>query len=163
MTLALEVSQILVKVVPVRGEPQDMSFFLRPVGGRFETLGERLNDPGATFVPVAIDGETEFLRLRSIAHIEIGLRLPEISALEELGASRNHVSVRLLSGQRFDGALIYLLPPESSRVSDYLNSETNSFVLLDLGETCLYIHRDAIERIRPQAKAPSDSSDSDRP
>lgn len=145
----IEVTKLRVKVAPIHSEPVTVDFFLRPVGARSETLGERLNEPGVAFVPVSVRGHAELLQLADIAYAETSDRLPELAELEALGARRRTVLIRLVSGEMLSGELIYVAPPERSRILDLLNADGARFLLMVEGARTRYVQRAAIARVRP--------------
>lgn len=150
----IEVTTIRAKVAPIHSEPITVDFFLRPVGARGETLSERLNEPGISFVPVVVRGHAELLQLADIAYAETPDPQPEVAELEALGAWRRSVLIRLVSGEMVQGELIYVAPPERSRISDLLNADGARFLLMVEGARTRYVQRAAIARVRPPEDEP---------
>lgn len=147
MTFTPETTSLTVKLVPTVGQPLRATFFLRRSGSH-ETLGDRLNDADTEFLPAEIDGKTEMVRLSWIAYIEIVTAAPEVQHLEELGAQRQKVALRLATGNVLIGEVLTILPPERSRISDLLNVKDWRFLLLDAGDRVCFVHRDAIATVR---------------
>lgn len=152
MDYSVEVSRRPARIVDRSGSAVDAVFFLHgsavhPEG--HETLAERLNDSGVRFLPCEIeDGIVELVRLDWIAYVEIAGLPHELPDLDEMGAYRAPVGLDLVSGESFDGELVYLAPPSAARVSDLLNRDDPRFLtLLRRGRT-LYVNRDAIFRVR---------------
>ena len=151
MSSRLKVAGVTAKVVKIRGDTVEVVFFLRPTGAQgrsTETLGDRLAEPGARFIPVEIDERINFLNVATIAYVEHFGELSEMAKFAELGAWREPVEITLVSGEELTGDLVYLLPPERRRVSDLLNEE-GRFVLLVEDALVRYVNRDAIARVRP--------------
>ncbi len=136
-------------MVPTAGSPLSASLFLRPVGSRVEHLGDRLNEPGAFFVPAEINDHSELLRLSWVAYLEHKSVLPEVKELEEMAATREPALVTLFDGSILEGDLLYVLPPERSRISDLLNNPSHRFLLMVDGETTRYVNCASIARLRP--------------
>lgn len=145
----VEVEQVDARIVPVQGEVLEGSFFLRPSGSRSETLGARLNEPGVAFVPVQIRERSELLQLSWVAYLEIRTELREVAELEDLGAWRQQVLIRLASGTVLEGDLLYMLPPERRRISDLLNSDSTRFLLLVGDKLTRYVNLSAVARVQP--------------
>jgi hypothetical protein len=151
MSSRLETIGVTALVVPVHGDAVEAVFFLRSRGAQgrtTETLGDRLDESGARFVPVEIGGDIHFLNLSSIAYVETFGELNEMARLADMGAWRKPVEVTLVTGKRLHGDFVYLLPPERRRVSDLLNHQSRFLLLVD-DSHCRYINRDAVERVRP--------------
>lgn len=151
MSLALEVREIHLRIVDMRGEVSSGAIFLHTIGElgvRPEPLVERLNDTAARFVPIRRDGGVELLHLAWVAYVAALGRAPEVAAREAIGAQHASVELELASGEQLTGELVYLRPAGSSRVSDLLNGAGERFLMLVTQEETLFVNRDAIVRAR---------------
>lgn len=151
MSYAIEVGRIEATVVDRNGSASPVTFFLHTVSPHqftTETLADRLNDPATEFLPCEIDGQTELLRLSSMAYVEIPGAAPELRRLEEIGAARTPVRLVLDGGFNLEGELVYEAPATTNRVSDLLNERASRFLLLDCGDRTLFVRRDAVSRVR---------------
>lgn len=139
-----------IRLVLLWGEALAGAVFLRqtssPLHGP-ETLGDRLNEPESAFLPIAVGGRVEVVRLGAVAYVEHRAELPEIDRLRELGAAAEPVAIELMTGETLEGKLLALAPPERSRLSDILN-RGETFVPLAAPGRTLYVNRDAIARAR---------------
>lgn len=152
-TYKQSVAGISAEVVMWNGGSLSASFYLRLAsaqGTGRETLGERLNDPAARFVPCKIDDRVELLSLRWISFIRIAAgHLPEVVRREEVGAVRQPARVTVESGYVLDGEFLYVLPTARARLSDLLNVSSERFLLFLAPAAAFYINRDAVVRIVP--------------
>ncbi len=148
MQLTHEVAPLRAKVAVRNGDRQHVVFFLRPMGVERETLDDRLNDLSTSFLPAEVDGKMEMLHLSWIHYVELDAELPEIARLDQLGAMRENVAIRLVSGEELRGEVIYILPPERRRLSDLLNSRDWRFLLLVGDGKAYYVNRDAVASVR---------------
>jgi hypothetical protein len=151
MSWAVEVRETPMRVVGRDGAEVNASLFLHAVGehgGRPETIGERLNDRGARFVPLRRGGAVELTSLDWIAYVAAAGKLPEATAHEAAGARRAAVELDLAGGATLAGELLYSRPAGSARVSDLLNSGEERFLLLLTAEETLFVHRAAVVRAR---------------
>lgn len=149
--LTLKVERVAASVVDRKGRRSELVFFLHTVSPHLfasETLADRLNDAETEYLPCETDGHTELLRLGSLSYAEIQGQAPEIDRLEEIGATHARVELELDCGDTLAGELIYEAPPTAARVLDLFNSRATRFVLLVNGDRTLFVHRDAITRIR---------------
>lgn len=139
-----------IRLVLLWGEALAGAVFLRqtssPLHGP-ETLGDRLNEPETAFLPIAVGGRVEVVRLGAVAYVEHRAELPEIDRLRELGASAEPVAIELMTGETLEGELLALARPERSRLSDILN-RGETFVSLATPGRTLYVNRDAMARVR---------------
>ena len=152
MDLTLQVDRVAASVVDRRGRSSDVVFFLHTVSPHLfatETVADRLNDPEARFLPGEVAGRTELIRLSSLSYVEIHGLPPEFERLQEIGAVRRPVELELDCGDTLAGELVYEAPPTTDRVSDLLNSRASRFLLLAIADRTLFVHRDAIARVRP--------------
>jgi len=118
------------------------------MGVEVETLADRLNDRSTSFLPAEVEGETEMLHLPWIRYVELDPGLLEIEKLDQLGAMRERVTIRLVSGDELSGEVIYILPPERRRLSDLLNAQDWRFLLLAGDDKAYYVNRDAVASVR---------------
>jgi hypothetical protein len=142
--------RLTTRVLSVSGEARDLDVFLGPALHRHhetETLGERLNSHGLQFLPVAVGDKVELLQVDYIADVQCEGTVPELERLEEIGASRESVTVHLSTGDALQGDLVYVMPRERPRVSDALNSSGQQFLLLVQPGRCHYVNRKAVTRV----------------
>lgn len=148
MSLAIAVDKVRVRLAGRDGRPFEADLYLHTVSPhefRHETVGDRLNDPDSDFLPFEIDGKVQLIALSSLGYVEQMDAPPEIERLDEIGARRQPVGLRLFSGDLLRGDLIYEANHEQARVSDLLNSG-HRFLLLVGEERILFVRRGAIER-----------------
>ena len=151
MSYAIEVQRVGARLVAWDGKATSARFFLRTASEHHagpETLLDRLNDPHTQFLACEIDGRVELVRLAWIGFVEVEGELPEVREREEVGACHQAVELILVSGEVLAGELLYLLPPDSSRVSDLLNSPGERFLLLRSAGRTHVVNRDAVARVR---------------
>lgn len=118
--------------------------------GEREGLGARLNESRAPFLPLSPAGPGRSLELvnrATVAYVEHTGWLPEVARLRELGAAVHRVEIELTTGEALHGELLALAPPDRRRLSDLLNRGEAFLTLVDGGRT-LFIHRDAVARVR---------------
>ncbi|HYG62591.1 MAG TPA: hypothetical protein VEL74_08405 [Thermoanaerobaculia bacterium] len=133
-------------------EHLEASFYLRPgatLGGGWEGLGERLNDPGTRFLACQIDGRVELVHLDALAYVEVTGALPEVARREMVGATRLPAALSLRCGRSLSGEFLAILPPGRRRLSDLLNCHDERFLLLVNPAVTRYVHRDAVARVIP--------------
>jgi hypothetical protein len=107
-----------------------------------ESVGDVLNQEDS-FLPVNFP--TRSTKLINKRHV-LMVSFPSNEEEEGLGAEANahEVVLHLTNGVQIEGKFIFLLPPHSSRVKDYL-SQTESFMeLRKEGEICLINKRHVI-------------------
>lgn len=142
--------QLQARLVPIRGDVLEVAFFLRGVdhhhGVSDEYIGERLNNPSLTFIPIFVGKSTELFQVAEIAYVEVNGPLPEIEDFDDANASRAPVVLHLVNGKRLDGSLVFMMPPEQCRISDVLNSAGTRFLLLVSAGRSYYVNRSAILR-----------------
>ena len=151
MSLALATFGAPLRFVELDGRATEGTLYLHIAGGRAaqpETIVDRLNEPGTSFVPLKVDGTIELLHLAWIAYVACPGRPPEVAAREEVGARRERVELELVGGETWRGELLYTLPAGHSRVSDLLNSPGERFLMLLTPSETLFVHRAAIVRAR---------------
>lgn len=140
--LVLEWGEAVAGVLHLRDTPAP--------SGEPEGLGARLNEPGAPFLPFSPAGPDRGLELvhrAAVAYVEHPGELPEVARLRELGAAAHAVEVELTTGELLRGELLAIGPPDRRRLSDLLNRGETFLPLAD-GERTLYVHRDAMARVR---------------
>lgn len=151
MDYAVDVHRISARLVDDEGHAEEAVFFVQTAGpDDFDASGlaQRLNDPASRFVPCEIGGHIELMQTRRIAYIEFRQRLPRLTRLEEVGAEKTPVTLRLVDKESVSGTLIYEAPPGASRVSDLLNREQPKFLILTSPGVVRLINRRAILRVR---------------
>jgi len=150
MSLALEVRSVPLGLVGFDGRATPGRLFLRAVGerGRPETVGDRLNDPATSFLPLEIGARVELVHLAWVAYAVCAGREPEVAGREEVGALRKAVELDLVSGETLRGEFLYTLPRAQARVSDLLNRPGDRFLLLLTADETLFVQRTAIVRVR---------------
>lgn len=152
MSFEIAVDKLPVRLVTRDGEERPAAFYLHRASAhalRHESVGDRLNEPHADFLPCEVEGGFALVRLGWIAYVRVGERPPELAALEEVGAPGAEVELELVTGARLHGELFFEGGRGAhSRVSDYLNSTQQRFLLLRSEGGALYVHRDAVTRVR---------------
>ena len=146
----LDVHTLPVCLIDVDGESREAAFFLHVPGTTFAssgTLGNRLNEPGVEFLPCCYGKRTVLQRLDQIATIELRKIGREILQFEEIGATEQPVDMELVNGDRIVGKLLVEGDEAHRRVSDYLNSVANRFVLVRTKEGATYVNRSAISQV----------------
>lgn len=148
-----QVAELTVRLVLWDQSSFDATLYLRLASARgigWESLGERLNDPGIRFLACQAGGGIELVHLDSIAYVEAPGRLPEIAQGEQVGALRQAADVLLRCGQRLSGEFLSIMPPGRLRLSDLLNAFEGRFFLFPEEQVTRYVHRDAIARVLPR-------------
>ncbi len=151
MSYAIQVERVAASTVDRRGQRREVEIFLHTVSPHHfaaETVADRLNDPETSFLPCEVDGRSELVRLSGLSYVEIPGLAPEIERLEEIGAARTRVELHLDCGEAVAGELVYEAPPAANRVSDLLNMRSPRFLLLSCDDRTLFVHRDAVDRVR---------------
>ena len=107
-----------------------------------ESVGDVLNQQDA-FLPVNFP--TRSTRLVNKRHL-LMVSFPSNEEEEDLGAEANlhEVLLHLSNGVQIEGRFIFLLPPHSSRVKDYLSQAESFMELRKEGEICLVNKRHII-------------------
>lgn len=151
LDLAVAVEPLPVRVVFTDGRAALASFFLHAASPRHfgrQGVGERLNEPHAHFLPLALGERVELVRVGSLAVVECPPDLPEVAELDELELFRAPAELELASGEVLRGDLRYGLPPGACRVSDLLNAPDARFLLLQTEGAVSFVNRDAVLRVR---------------
>ncbi len=150
MALTIEVQKIPIRLVDVGGQASEAHLFLHLDSSqdfRSETVGERLNNPEVDFLPFEIDGRTVLISLTSLGYAEVLETPPELARMEEIGASRESVTLILQSGESLRGELVFEAAPGRTRVLDLLNAGQQRFLLLQAADKTLFVRRNAIVRV----------------
>lgn len=114
-----------------------------------ERLSEMLN--GGSFLPARdrAHGKVVFLTCQNIAVARVAR---EVEADDDAAAhtipTEHEVRVTLVDGQRLQGLLTYVLPPERARLIDFLNSCPQFIPLLEADHLAL-VNRAHIAQIDP--------------
>lgn len=151
MDFAIDVTRTRIGLKTLAGERLEVMVFVHPIGHadyRPESVGDRLNDPDAEFLPCEIDGESHLVRLSSLSFAFMGESVPEVESLETVGAVHSRVELRLKSGDLLCGDLIYEAERGEERVSDMLNRSSDRFLVLIDGGTTYFVLRDAVDRVK---------------
>jgi hypothetical protein len=135
-----------------RGEAHGGEIFVMDPHG--DARGERLQDVLATrrFFPIVREGSVEFWNSEAVSWLRVDL----LSAIGELDLQSEDadesveslVRVDLADGSHLEGNVRYLLPPESRRLSDYLELVGRQ-LLLRTDEHLYLISIHAILHVRP--------------
>lgn len=148
---ALQMQKVPVRLVTLTGADLRGELFLHASvdqAGRLQTIGGKLEEEDARFLPLGSDGGVQLVRVNWIAYLEVVGPTPDVTELEEIGACRATVELELVNGETLSGDLRYLLPPGNNRVSDLLNSPRPAFLLLAGAGLTRYVQRDALARVR---------------
>jgi hypothetical protein len=151
MDYAIDVTRTPIHLKTLTGEEIDAAAFVHPVGHadyRPESVGDRLNDPEAQFLPCEIDGEKYLVRLESVSYVVTTDAVPEVESMETVGAIHSQVELWLRSGERLQGDLIYEAERGEERVSDMLNRSRSRFLVLIHGDRTYFVLRDAVDRVK---------------
>lgn len=136
-----------------RGESHRGEIFVMDPQG--DTRGERLQDVLAArrFFPVVREQGVEFWNSEAVSWVRVDL----LSAIGELDLEsedatdsvESQVRVDLADGSHLEGAVRYLLPPESRRLGDYLD-QLGRQLLLRTDEFLYLVNVHAILHVRPE-------------
>jgi hypothetical protein len=138
------------RVVPVRlllddGRRLHGDLFVATVDGSdFESLVRRLNDPEEDFVPLAVGDDRFLLQKAGIVSVEIDQAAP---TEEQPGVRFVTARLTLMGGTALLGRLRVEMPPERSRVLDYLNAGPR-FIPLWSPSGIILVQRRAIVSVR---------------
>ena len=91
-------------------------------GGRPEHLLHHLNDAATEFVPLASGRESILINKAGIVWAQLTGEAAAEIALDAEGGNRVPVRLSLTGGISLVGVLSVVMPPERSRVLDYLNA-----------------------------------------
>lgn len=116
-------------------------------GGHPESVADRLNDADGEFLPLA-SGQDRFLLNRSgIITVEIPGALDGADRVDTTGARVIPVRLTLAGGTSLLGKICVSMPPERSRVLDFLNAAPRFIPLLSNDQVTL-VHRNYIVSVR---------------
>jgi len=117
-------------------------------GGGPQSVLERLNDGGEEFIPVALGEDRYLLNKSGIVSVEIDGS--EDSGEVDADAGR-HVPVRLslTGGMSMLGRFHIVMPPQQSRVIDYLNQAPRFTALLGENKVT-FVQRSYIVTVRSE-------------
>lgn len=108
---------------------------------RPETVQERLNDAGEEFLALACGEDRFLLNKAGIILCEVREGQGELESLAGTGGRRVPVRMTLVGGVGLVGTLRIAMPPERSRVLDYLNSAPRFVALEGAGKVTLVQRR----------------------
>lgn len=151
MDYAIDVKRTPVHLKTLAGEEIDASAFVHPVGHadyRPESVGDRLNDPEAEFLPCEVEGEKYLVRLESLSYVVSAGSVPEIETMDTVGAIHTEVELWLRSGERLRGDLVYEAERGEERVSDMLNRSQSRFLVLTDGDSTYFVLRAGVDRVK---------------
>lgn len=131
--------EVAVRIVLDDGRSLDGRLFTAPAGhdGVPESVQEHLNDPSEDFVPLACAEDRFLLNKAGIILVQLPEGTDRVDGLDE-GIGRD-VAVRLTlaGGTSLIGRVRIAMPPERSRVLDYLNAAPRFLPLLGEGVVTL--------------------------
>lgn len=116
--------QVRVRIVLDDGRTLDGDLFVSPImpDGGAERVVDRLNDPHDDFVPVAAGEDRFVLNKAGIVLVQIQGGPEEAGVPETFEGHEAPVQLSLSGGIGISGRLPIAMPPERSRVIDYLNA-----------------------------------------
>lgn len=116
--------EMSVRILLDDGRSIDGSLFTSDTGpgGRPMDLLHHLNDPSEEFVPLSSGADRFLLNKAGIIWAQASGEAAREIAEESLGGHRVPVRLSLAGGVSLVGTLSIVMPPERSRVLDYLNS-----------------------------------------
>jgi hypothetical protein len=115
--------------------------------GRPETVGERLNQTGEEFVPMACGGDRFLINKSGIIAVTVPDEADAVREDEGNGAKKAAVRLSLAGGTSLIGRLHIAMPLERSRVLDYLNAAPR-FLALHAQNGVTLVHRRFIVSVR---------------
>jgi hypothetical protein len=111
-----------------------------------ERLSDLLNAAEGEFVP-AIDADSDELMFLNRQSVAVAHVLREWESDEDLiGGLEHEVEIDLTDGTRLHGTVRYVMPPERSRLNDYLN-DAQPFVRLEHDEKVTLVNKRHIARV----------------
>lgn len=131
------------------GRSLEGKLFLHEQGpdGHPERVLDRLNDGAEPFVPLAVGSDRFLLNKSGIITVELEASEDDVGHLDPPGARRAAVRITLAGGTALLGELVVLMPPERSRVLDYLNAAPRFVPLFREGRVTL-VQRSFIVTVR---------------
>jgi hypothetical protein len=153
----MEILRVPRRVVPVRillddGRTLNGGLFtsMAAPGGGSERLVDHLNDPTEEFIPFAYGDDRFLLNKSGIVTVQVPDGLGEVEGYEEVPEGHEiAVRISLAGGTSLLGRFFVLMPPERSRVLDYLNAAPRFLPLIGDGFVTL-VHRRFIVSVRSQ-------------
>jgi hypothetical protein len=142
--------RVIVGATLVDGSRRELTVFLAEAAPG-HSGGERLSDllnGGSDFIPAleAGAGEMTFLNRAAVMIAEADMEA-ERSRVDELTIPTEHaVRVELMAGRTLRGHVSYVLPPDRSRLADFLNAGT-LFLPLYEESRVLLVHKRHIARV----------------
>jgi len=141
--------EIPVQILLDDARTMDGTFFTHGngVGGRPQDVLERLNETDDDFVPLECGRDSFLLNKAGIIWVQV--RDGPAREIEGDADAARHVPVRLTlaGGLSLMGTLAIVMPPERSRVLDYLNAAGRFFPLFGAGTVTL-VHRRFVVTVR---------------
>ena len=132
------------------GRREDVVFYLptaAPTHEGPEAMDEMLNRR-RRFIPVRSRESGELFLVRRLSLVTVTVAQSEgAHALEKetgLPTSIDFVRFEMKHGEVLEGALATVLPPETSRMSDFFNLETVTFLPLLVGENVVHVNKEFI-------------------
>jgi len=117
-----------------------------------ERLSDLLNGKGDFFPAVAVESdEVVFLNRATIAVARVDPAFERDPATELTLPTEHEVSIRLADGQQIEGLISFVLPPERSRLMDFLNESPPFFRLLQKDRVSL-VNKHHVASIAPARK-----------
>lgn len=117
--------------------------------GRPERLVDHLNDPSEDFVPLAVGDDRFLIGKAGIVYVQFFERPDEADGLDTPGGRRAPVRLTLTGGMALLGSFVIDMPPERSRVVDYLNAAPRFVPVFGEGQITL-VQRNNIVTVRSE-------------
>ena len=155
VTIEIAVRRITARVQAIDGAWTDAVFFPHRVGTlgtHWQSLAELLNGVDVSFLPCEIRGATELWNLESIVQVELVEDDRDAEHIE-LGPYRQAAGLLLITGEVLNGNLVYEASELNSRISDFMNTHAQRFVLLETDERTVYVRTSAIARVQFAARS----------
>lgn len=134
---------ITVRILLDDGRTLDGDMFTALLGldGRPERVLDHLNDGSEEFFPVACGADRFLLNKSGVITVQVPGGMEEVGDPEIFDGHEVPVRVTLTGGISLIGRLPISMPPERSRVLDYLNSAPRFLPLLGAGQVTLVQRR----------------------
>jgi hypothetical protein len=141
--------------IEIRGaRREEVTFYLSATAENHEggeTMAEALSRK-RRFIPVRSRLTRELFLVQRMVMVTVSVGHDErphlFQKVEGLMSSIDVVRLELVDGEILEGALATLLPPESSRMSDYFNQDDVAFAPLLVGESVVYVNKNYIAVVR---------------